>query len=762
MSSNPQSAIGPQLDSLVLVKQPAAVRSQQLLSLACKALGARWAGICLFSNENELVEHHTHGLTPGQSARLWRESWTKDIAQFVIQRNELINCEDLNPAHPSLGQPPDICPIGPFLALPLHCLGRCRGVIYFARAKDAPAFTRQDEETILPLGDWFEEGKLLDETSLLAQLRLLNQIAQVTAGSLDLGHIVGVTLRELDRHLPLHVSAVWLAVDGEPVGGAPAGNAGASASAPANSQSAVSLRLTEFDAAFGEQAARLGLEGGELLPLDETPFAPCLSAGTALYADLARNEERRDPLSQRLALRGANASFAVPLRSGEQTLGILQSICTRPTGFTNAQIQLVYLVADLLGPAISHCRLFGRLRSAYEKLRDTHRQLIQAEKLRALGELASGMAHDFNNSLCGVLGFLELGLVDQNLTPALKQNLESARTCALDAAQTVTRVQEFARRQRNELSIHFLDLNELVRQTVQLTRHKWEGIAPPRGTPIAVDLQLEATAYVSGSAAEFREVLTNLIFNAVDAMPEGGRLTVRTWSSDSQTHLSVSDTGTGMSESVRKRLFEPFFTTKGERGNGLGLSVTFGIVQRYGGDISVESQLGRGSTFVIRLPAVMGSATSSHPQTTAAPALSPAETAPEAAATTRVSAPAVPASKGLRVLVIEDEETIRRFLKNALSRLGHRPRITVDADEGLSAFREERFDVVMTDFGLPGMNGEEVARAVHRASPQTPVILLTGWSSQLTAEGHPLEGVTQIIGKPVTLQVLAKTLETVS
>ena len=112
--------------------------------------------------------------------------------------------------------------------------------------------------------------------------------------------------------------------------------------------------------------------------------------------------------------------------------------------------------------------------------------------------------------------------------------------------------------------------------------------------------------------------------------------------------------------------------------------------------------------------------------------------------------------------MIEDEETIRRFLKNALSRLGHRPRITVDADEGLSAFREERFDVVMTDFGLPGMNGEEVARAVHRASPQTPVILLTGWSSQLTAEGHPLEGVTQIIGKPVTLQVLAKTLETVS
>src|SRR5262249_39102187 len=170
-----------------------------------------------------------------------------------------------------------------------------------------------------------------------------------------------------------------------------------------------------------------------------------------------------------------------------------------------------------------------------------------------------------------------------------------------DAAQAVTRVQEFARRQRNELSIQFLDLNELVRQTVQLTRHKWEGIAPPRGTPIAVDLQTEATAHVSGSAAEFREVLTNLIFNAVDAMPEGGRLTVRTWSSDSHTHLSVSDTGTGMSESVRTRLFEPFFTTKGERGNGLGLSVTFGIVQRYGGDISVESQLGRGSTFLIRL-----------------------------------------------------------------------------------------------------------------------------------------------------------------
>jgi CheY-like chemotaxis protein len=194
-----------------------------------------------------------------------------------------------------------------------------------------------------------------------------------------------------------------------------------------------------------------------------------------------------------------------------------------------------------------------------------------------------------------------------------------------------------------------------------------------------------------------------------------------------------------MSAAVRQRLFEPFFSTKGERGNGLGLSVTFGIVQRYGGEIRVESDLGRGSVFTVRLPVAAGTP--------------PAKST--SVETTRL------AGRSLRILVVEDEESIRRFLAMGLTQLGHRPRVTADGHEGLAAFAEEAFDVVLTDLGLPGLSGEEVARTVARRSPQTPVVLLTGWSEQLKGEAEPLEGVRQIIGKPVTLNTLATTLATV-
>jgi signal transduction histidine kinase len=715
-------------------------RSHQLLELACRVAGAPFGGVGLVSAEGELVEHIPYGLAeqdgaePGDSSRLAK------LVHFVLRQPEPMCLDDLAATHPRLGAPDGLAALGPFLGLPLHCPGRYRGVLYLARGPDQPGFRKSEREMVEPIRTWLEQGSLFEEAHLLAQLRLLNRVAQTAAGNLDLGLILDRSLRELDRHLPLHVSAVWLVDDPDPG----------------------QLTLAATSSIPSTRAADLGLEPGLRLALDQTPFAGCLRDGQGLYTDLAAPAQEpaadqpvaapRPALEDQLAARGATCFFAAPLRAGEQSVGILQSVCTRAAGFTGEQIQLLYLVADLLGPAISSCRLFGRLRSTYEELRTAQEQLIHTEKMRALGELASGMAHDFNNSLCGVQGFLELAMMDKTLSPAGRKFLESARTCAQDAAQTVRRIQDFARCRRKQPEFQAVDVNDLLRQTIELTRHKWDNPQQAQGAPIRVEVLAGATARVSGSPAELREVLTNLVFNAVDAMPQGGTLTLRSRSTADHVFLSVEDTGTGMSPAVRQRLFEPFFTTKGERGTGLGLSVAFGIVQSHGGEISAASEVGQGSTLTIRLPVLREAAGSAERKARSAEGGARSAKEPSAPRSTL---------RALRILVVEDEQSVRHFLERVLKHLGHHPRLAGDATEGLAAFNAERFDLVFTDYGLPAMSGEELAQAITAQSPATPVVLLTGWSDQFNAEGRPLPGVTRILGKPLAINVLAETLDAV-
>jgi signal transduction histidine kinase/CheY-like chemotaxis protein len=788
-------------------------RPHQLLELAAKAVQAAHGALGLVSHEGEFQEHLTFGMDPAADLDSPHASWSRALIQLILKRPAPINLADFGRDFPvqegslSLAAQPPLA-TGPFLGVPLVCHGRCRGALYVARSPQQQPFREQDLETLLPVCTWLGQGNLFEEARLLGQLRLLNRVAQAAAGSLDLRAILDLALRELDRHLPQYTCVVWLLEDPKP----PGADGGPRQKPHPPGSGSPSLILNPYGMVANERATKLGLSPGLRLTLDEARFSACLRNGQAHYVDLGKPLEPGggwsvDPATHHppptshhdsslgafellLGQRGARSSFAVALRAGDQVVGILQSICTRASGFTSEQIQLLYLVADLLGPAISNCQHVHQLRAAYQELYATHDQLLQAEKMRAVGELAGGMAHDFNNSLCGVLGFLELALADKGLEPTIAGYLESARTCTLDASQTVRRVQTFARWQRNELSIQLVDFNQLVRETLELTRHKWESLDHALGSPITVHLQTEATESVLGSPAELREVVTNLIFNAVDAMPHGGELRVRTWSNSGNVFLSVGDTGTGMTESTRRRLFEPFFTTKGERGTGLGLSVTFGIVQRYEGEITVDSELGRGSTFTVRLPLPgrpppqedKGTGTGSCVSRIIAGAnpagrsqqLNNAEGAHHSCSDPSKSVPraelhptsasAEPSSSGpknLRILVIEDEESIRRFLAKALTQLGHSPRTAADATEGLAAFSEERFDLVFTDLGLPGMSGEEVARTIAGRSPATPVILLTGWSHQLKDEARTLAGVTHILGKPVTLNTLSAALAAV-
>jgi signal transduction histidine kinase len=716
-------------------------RPQALLEAACKVAAASFGGFAFLSAAGEMVENPAWGVAEDIAEELSRSTWLAELIRFVLQKATPLRQAEIVDifSEPPRGLPPR----GALLALPVTRPGGLRGALYLVRAPGQPAFSAEDEERILPISACLEQGSLLDEGYLQAQLRLLNRVAQAAAGNLDFTPILDVALRELDRHLPMTLCAVWL-VDGE--SHPPAEGEGQS--------QAVVLRLAGKSKGQETLARRTGLLPDKRLALEQTPFLPCWEDGGAIYADWAEPAPEDDaPAARGLqdATHEVTSCFATPLRAGDQTVGILQCLTSRPSGFTSEQVQLLYLVADLLGPAASNCQLYGRLRDTYETLRATQEHLIRTEKLRAVGELASGMAHDFNNSLCGVLGFVEMALMDHGLSSTSRGHLELARTCALDAAQTVRRVQDFARAHRQKTGYQLLNLNHLVKDTVELTRPKWESLERSRGLPITLELRTEARAPIMGNGAELREVLTNLVFNAVDAMPQGGTLTVTAWSEDGRVFLSVGDTGVGMSVGVRQRLFEPFFSTKGEHGNGLGLSVAFGIIQQHGGEITVESEVDEGSLFTIRLPAASlenGLGDPEHGKANSSRA--------------RAGAAAVkPAQRSLRVLVVEDEEPICRLLTTVLTTLGHQPHVVQTAGEALRDFAAHPFDLVLTDMGLPDLSGEEVARTVAERAPGVPVVLLTGWADQLHNEGKALPGVTQILGKPVTIERLAETLRTI-
>jgi signal transduction histidine kinase len=735
-------------------------RPQQLLELAGKVTRAAWGGIGLLS-EGQLVEHLIYGKADTDATQLARASWFVPLVRLIhnsrapVTLNELAASGLLQESEVRgkesgglgssevgsfLGAPlssPGLPPLGSFLGLPVNCPGLYEAALYLVRTPEQPPFDAADHDIVMAICGFMEQARVYDGTHLLTRLRLLNQVAQAAAGSLELQRILAVALRELDRHIPLQTGVVWI-MD------APEEKTTAAPSFPTASRgpSTRDLVLIATSAPATENANLLGLNVGLRFRLEETPFTACLMEGQAIYSDLGRLAERSCRLAEQLSRGGASAHFAVPLRAGDQCIGLLHSVCTRPSGFTSEQIQLLYLVADLLGPAISNCRLYERLSLAYEELRRAQTHLIQAEKMRALGELAAGMAHDFNNSLCAVLGFLELALLDKALPSPCRSYLESSRTCALDAAQTVHRVQDFARWQRKETKVDLVDINDLVRQTVELTRHKWDRPALAGNGSITVEQYTAAKARVSGNGTELREVLTNLVFNAVDAMPHGGSLVLRSWSSADDVFLSVQDSGVGISDSVRCRLFEPFFTTKGERGNGMGLSVSFGIIQRHNGEITVESTPNQGSTFMIRLPA----------------AEEPAVQAPAVVNQVNATPKLSVASKSLRILVVDDEESIRRFLTAALVQLGHRPRVASTGQEGLAVFSEEVFDVVITDLGLPDISGEELARRLVEQAPQTPVVLLTGWADQIKSETRTIAGVRHVLGKPISLGNLVSTL----
>lgn len=354
--------------------------------------------------------------------------------------------------------------------------------------------------------------------------------------------------------------------------------------------------------------------------------------------------------------------------------------------------------------------------------KEERERAARADKLRALGQLASGVAHDFNNSLAAILGRAQL-LRRQLHDQALVRNLDIIQTAAEDAAATVRRIQTFARKSPVK-EFEMLDVHGLLHDAVEITRTRWENEARLRGLEYDVKLDSKNNAMTYGSASELREVFVNLIVNAVDAMPRGGSLAISCRHEDGRLKLEFSDNGTGMPEDVRQKIFEPFFSTKGAHGTGLGLSVSYSIIERHEGLISVTSEPGNGTTFTIDLPAVV------------------------AEQPTEVVFETIDVLPSWRILVIDDEPSVRETLAEMLVAVDHRVELAESGHEALEKLRAGTFDLVFTDLAMPEMDGWETARAIRKHWPEMQIVLVTGYGPTTTPPPGEENLVDGIIGKP--------------
>ncbi|MDR3401488.1 MAG: response regulator [Chthoniobacter sp.] len=351
------------------------------------------------------------------------------------------------------------------------------------------------------------------------------------------------------------------------------------------------------------------------------------------------------------------------------------------------------------------------LQKALAELQASQRQVVQQERFRAFGEMAGGVCHDFNNALMAIIGYSELLLENSALVDdraLLMDYLKTMNTAGRDASQVVSRLRDFYRPREESDVFSTVNVNDILEEVVPLTKPKWHGLALEGGRDIRVELELQKVPLVLGNGAELRETLMNLVFNAVDAMPNGGTITLRSVPLESAVQIEIADTGTGMSEEVRQRCLEPFFSTKGEHGTGLGLAMAFGIVRRHEGTLEIDTAPGQGTTFRLTLPCYHSSSST---------------VAAEEEKEVRLTL-----DRSLRVLVVDDEPNTLEIVSGYLRGDGHRVLTAADGGEAMNRFMTEDFDLVITDHGMPGMNGLQLASALHRIDPTNPVILLTGFA----------------------------------
>jgi signal transduction histidine kinase/ActR/RegA family two-component response regulator len=495
-----------------------------------------------------------------------------------------------------------------------------------------------------------------------------------------------------------------------------------------------------------ELAMELAMDEAARIPIDENGLSRCVRGQLVYEPDI---NEVDFPFPRRLARGGLASLVLAPLLVESTVFGVLIVARREPRDFSSADCEFLRQLSEHVALAANQAKLYGALQQAYDDLHQSQLLVTRQERLRALGQMASGIAHDINNAISPIGLYAESLLeTETGLSPNGRSCLQVIERAIDDVAATVARMREFYRQREPQLALSTVNANLMIKHVTDLTRARWSDMPQQRGIVIEMRQELQDNLpAILGIEGEIREALTNLIFNAVDAMPDGGTVTLRTRyapqlddGTGPHVLVEVADTGTGMDEATQRRCLEPFFTTKGERGTGLGLATVYGMVERHGAQVAIESRLEHGTTvrlaFPIASPDSVGGAM-------------PVVTSPAA---------------GLKILIVDDDPTVLASLSGILVRDGHEVTAADGGQAGIERFREaeaagEPFAVVITDLGMPYIDGRKVAETIKAAAPAMPVILLTGWGQRIIPEtGAGPVHVDVMLSKPPKLRELREAL----
>ncbi|MQA19693.1 ATP-binding protein [Rugamonas rivuli] len=551
----------------------------------------------------------------------------------------------------------------------------------------------------------------------LARMSLLHQITRSIGDRQDLPSIFQVVIRCLEDQLPIDFGAICM-YDGS-----------------ALEVSCVGLRSRSL-------AQTMAMGDGAQIGIDQNGLSRCVR-GQLVYEPDVRAVDF--PFPQRLAKAGMRSMVLAPLLAESTVFGVLIVARSASSDFSSTDCEFLRQLSEHVALAANQARLYGALQQAYDDLHQSQVQVTKQERLRALGQMASGIAHDINNAISPI------GLYAESLLETEHGLSENGRSCLQvieraidDVASTVARMREFYRQREPQLTHSTVNVNLMIQHVVDLTRARWSDMPQQRGIVIEMRQDLaEDLPPILGVEGEIREALTNLIFNAVDAMPDGGAVTLRTRYAEQMddgsgpyVQVEVADSGTGMDEATQRRCLEPFFTTKGERGTGLGLATVYGMTERHSARIAIVSELGQGTAVQMYFPVAVVS-------DTGVPVM-----------------PSYVPGPGLRILIVDDDPTVLASLENILKLDGHQVTKADGGQAGIDLFSEaeaagRRYEVVITDLGMPYVDGRKVAETVKRVAPAVPVILLTGWGQRLIPDsGDAPVHVDQVLSKPPKIREL--------